>query len=294
MTADARLVEAHLSRLTLAGYRPSTLRARGVVLRGFGQALAPRALTDATRLDVEAFLGRGLAPASRRCYQDHLKGFYAWAAEEGYVPVSPVARIPPVRVPNNVPRPISEEQLLTALAAADVRMRAWLVLMALGGLRCIEVAHLRPRDLQRSGDRTLLYLRECKGGGDAHVPAHPLILRALDEVPIRDDLWWTVTPSTMSTSVGRFLRSVGVDATAHQLRHFAGTSWYRASGHDLLATAALLRHKNVKTTQVYAQLDPTRTSAVVHAVGLKGLHDDSPPPPAAARPALRLVREDAS
>lgn len=159
----------------------------------------------------------------------------------------------------------------------------------------MKAAHLRPQDVIRSGDRTLLCLRECKGGGDAHVPAHPLILRALDDVPIRDDLWWTISPGTLSTVVGRFLRSVGGDASAHQLRHFAGISWYRASGRDLLATAALLRHHNVKTTQVYAQLDPTRTAEVINAVGLAGL-DVEPTPPATpasfARPALRLVREE--
>lgn len=233
--------------------------------------------------------------ASRRNYQDHVKGFFRWAIEEGYTDSNPAAKIPPVRVPTNMPRPVSEEDLLTALAAADARMRAWLVLMALGGLRCLEVAALRPQDIVRSGDRTLLYLRECKGGGDGYVPAHPLILRALDEVPVRNDLWWSITAGTLSARVGRFLRSVGVDGGAHQLRHFTGTSGYRASGHDLLATAALMRHTNVKTTMVYAQLDPTRTAEVVHAVGLAGLEEEpTPPPPAEApsRPVLRLVRED--
>ncbi len=78
----------------------------------------------------------------------------------------------------------------------------------------------------------------------------------------------------MSLIVGTHLKSCGVNASAHQLRHFAGTSWYRASGHDLLTTATLLRHANVQTTQRYAQLDPTRPTEVVNAV-----------------PALRLVED---
>jgi integrase/recombinase XerD len=292
---SAGLVEAYLSRLALAGFRPQTLKARKVCLSGFATSLAPRGLSEATRLDVEAYIGRDLKPATRRAYRDHLNSFYRWALEEEYVPVNPVAKLPPVRVPDNVPRPISEDDLLTALAGADARTRAWLVLMALGGLRCIEVAHLRPQDLVPGGAGTLLYLRECKGGGQAHVPAHPLILRALDDVPIRNGLWWSITPKNLSTTLNRYLRSVGLSATAHQLRHYAGTNWYRASGHDLLTTAALLRHRNVKTTMVYAALDPTRPAEVVNAVELPGVNAGTPAASAtpSGRPNLRAV-EDAS
>lgn len=55
----------------------------------------------------------------------------------------------------------------------------------------------------------------------------------------------------------------------HRLRHFAGTAFYKASGHDLLATARLLRHSKVDTTMIYAQLDPTRPTEVVNAVPLR-------------------------
>lgn len=46
------------------------------------------------------------------------------------------------------------------------------------------------------------------------------------------------------------------------------TSWYKASGHDLLTTARLLRHANVANTQIYALLDPTRPAQVVAGVHL--------------------------
>lgn len=71
----------------------------------------------------------------------------------------------------------------------------------------------------------LLHLRECKGGGTATVPAHPLILCALEEVPVRNGVWWDVTPGTLSAAVRRFRASVRINATALRLRHFAGTTW---------------------------------------------------------------------
>ena len=113
---------------------------------------------------------------------------------------------------------------------------------------------------------TLLFLRECKGGGQATMPAHPAVAEALAALPIRGGEWWECSPQHVSREVSTFLASCGIRATAHQLRHYAGSAWYRASGHDLLATAQLLRHANVATSQTYAQLDPTRPAQVVALV----------------------------
>lgn len=263
------LIDAHLNRLRLAGYRPSTLLARSTVLTAYQRSLADHhTLTTATRMEVEAFLARDLAPESRRAYRGHLRGFYRWAIEEGHVAGDPTDRLPTVRIPRAVPRPVPDQQLRKALDLAPPRMTAWLLLMALAGLRCIEVAALRPEDVSVTETGPLLYLRETKGGGSATVPAHSAVLAALVQLPARDGRWWEVTPRYVSTEVSGYLRSVGVDATAHRLRHYAGTAWYEASGHDLLTTARLLRHASVRTTQVYAEVSPTRPAQVVDLVPL--------------------------
>lgn len=260
---------AFLARLGMAGMRPKTIHARRQTLRAFGATLEPRGLLEANRYDVEAFLGRPLKPESRRTYRSALRSFYGWAVDEDLVQVDPTAKVPAIRVPRAMPRPVSSEDLDRLLANADRRMRAWLLLMALGGLRCIEVAHLRPADLMPAGTGTILHLRECKGGGSASVPAHPTVLEALAVLPIRDGLWWQVQPETVSSIVGRHFDVCGVQGGAHRLRHFAGTAFYRASGHDLLTTATLLRHANVQTSTIYAQLDPVRPAEVVNAVPLR-------------------------
>lgn len=257
---------SYLARLRLSGHRPATLRARSVTLKAFAANVAPRTLLEATREDMEAWLSRPLAPASRRSYRATLRSFYVWAVDEGMLTADPSARIPTIRVPRSLPRPIGSADLERALATADRRMRAWLLLMALGGLRCLEVAGLRPQDLLAVDGGHLLFLRDCKGGGTASVPAHPAIMEALAVLPIRDGAWWTVRSEQVGRLANQHLRLNGSQSSAHSLRHFAGTSWYRASGHDLLATATLLRHASVATTQVYAQLDPVRPTEVVNAV----------------------------
>lgn len=150
------------------------------------------------------------------------------------------------------------------------RCGVWLLLMAMQGLRCIEVAALRPQDVTVTDTGGVLFLRECKGGGTASMPAHASIIAALALLPQRDGLWWECSRQHVSRQVSVYLRSLGIDATGHRLRHYAGTSWLRASGHDLLTTARLLRHESVKTTQIYAELDPRRPAEVLgltHAPG---------------------------
>jgi integrase/recombinase XerC len=264
------LIESHLASLVLAGYSPRTLEARQHCLKAFARTIAPRDLAEATRADCETFLtSRPLKPESRRAYRSHLRGLYGWAYEEELIPANPMLRVPPVRVPKAGPRPISSADLVHALSRADARMFAWLALMSLAGLRCVEVAGLRPGDLQQTDDGAALHLRTCKGGGEAVQPAHPLIVEALGRLQIRDGAWWDCSPAHISRTVSVHLADCGIAATGHRLRHFAGSSWYRASGHDLLVTARLLRHRNVATSQIYVETDKTRPAEVVNAVQLQ-------------------------
>lgn len=262
------LIESYLSRLTLASYRPATVDLRRRVLVNFAATLAPRELADASRHDCEQFLARPLAPGSRRVYRSTLRHFYGWAVDEGLLGENPAGRIPPIRVRAGTPRPVSEPDLRRALARADTRTRAWLLLMSLAGLRCLEVAALRPRDLVSTDGGWLLMLVETKGGAPAVVPAHPAVVSGLSMLPVSAGMWWSCSSRHVGRVVAGHLRSCGVDATAHQLRHTAATAWLRASDHDLLTTATLMRHRSVQTTQVYAQLDPQRPAQVVSLVDL--------------------------
>lgn len=256
-----RTIDTYLTRLTLAGHRPTTIKIRRKTLTAFAKTVP--SLSHATRDQLEAFLARPLSPASRRAYAGTFRSFYRYLRDEGLREDDPTEKLPRFRVPAGVPRPVDDAELALALAQADRRMRCWILLMCLAGLRCMEVAGLTPRDLIHTERGYLLHLREQKGGGSGVVPAHPAIVEALSALPIRSGTWWNVSPLTVSTQVGAYLRSLGVDATAHRLRHSFGTSAYRASGHDLLTTAALLRHASVATTAVYAKIDPDRPGDAV-------------------------------
>lgn len=259
----------YLSRLTLAGYRPATVEARGRCLRAVAATVDN--LNTASREDLERYLARPLSQASRRAYSDHMRSFYGYLCEEGLREDDPTERLPRFRRVKGVPRPIGEADLRLALDAAEPRMYAWLLLMCMGGLRCMEVAGLRPKDLVTGQNGALLRLRETKGGKPATIPAHLSIVEALDKLPIHKGAWWTVSPHYVSTQVSIHLRGLGIDATAHQLRHHFGTHAYHMSGQDLLTTARLLRHSDVSTTQGYAAIEPTRPAEVVSLMALPAL-----------------------
>jgi len=252
----------------MIGYRPMTIHARTQVLRNFARWMQPQGLMDATRADVEAFLARPLAAQSRRAYRGHILGYYAWLVDEGHLTENPAARVPTIRVKRGTPRPIATGDLVRAIDTADPVTHAQLLLMALAGLRACEVARLRPQDIIE-GAEPILYLRERKGGHAGSVPAHPLILEALRALPIQPSgLWWSPSSRCVQRRVSDHLRAVGAPGGGHQLRHFAGTTWYRESGHDLLVTALLLGHKSVVSAQIYTELDPSRPAEVVRRVAL--------------------------
>ena len=250
------LVNAYANHLTLAGYRPTTISSRRKVLTAYENSLQGTPLHSATRLHVEAFLARDLAPESRRAYRSHLRAFYAWAVDEGYAQADPTEKVPPIRVTRGLPRPMTDRDFRRALDTATPRMRAWLLLMALAGLRCMEVSALRPEDIQMGNGGAVLFLRECKGGGQAVVPVppgdqpSPVAPAGPQRRALVDDQPRAAQPDREHAPTSERDR-----LDEPRLRHRAATCWFEESGHDLLLTSELMRHASVQTTQIYTKLD---------------------------------------
>lgn len=105
------------------------------------------------------------------------------------------------------------------------------------------------------------------------IPLHPTLdgrlaamRRSTGHVVVRPLSGRPYRPRDLSTEVSRVLRAMGIDATAHQLRHSFGTEAARASGGDLLAVASLMGHRTTRTTLGYARLAGGRGADVVQAM----------------------------
>lgn len=225
-------------------------------------------------------LGRH-APATRRCYLCHAKGFTAWLTKGGHIAVDPLAEVRRLRRPRTVPRALPGRQVAAILAACpDRRARAIVELMLWSGLRRAEVAALHVDDVDR-GEGTVRV--SGKGGHERIVPLPPPAAAAvgayLGEYPPprpRCPLFRSyqhpgsgITPTWVGTIVSEVMSAAGVHLaphdgrTPHALRHTAATDTLRA-GANLADVQALLGHASLSTTAVYLKAD---FGSLVRAMG---------------------------
>lgn len=246
-------------------------------------------LLGLTGEDIERWLDdTKVTRATRNTYLGSLSGFYRWAVRRGALDHSPCDDILRIRTPRGLPRPIRPDDLDRALAAADPKMRAWLSLMAFGGLRCAEVAGLDVDDLLWHLEPPMVHLRPPqtagtagpKGGNQRLIPlarttedaivaygiprAGPLFRRAGSSEP--------VSPGYVSKTVNAHLDDLGIHATAHQLRHYFGTAVYLET-RDLRAVQELLGHSSPDTTAIYASYSSSEAAAVVRGLSVSAGSD---------------------
>lgn len=72
-------------------------------------------------------------------------------------------------------------------------------------------------------------------------------------------------PYTVGIAISRYLKELGIDATAHQLRHWFATEVY-AHGHDIRVTQELLGHSDPSTTAGYVAYSHIDAGAAVRSL----------------------------
>jgi integrase/recombinase XerD len=215
---------------------------------------------DTERESIEAWLdSRNLSPKSRAVWLSHLNCFWGFCLEHDHLSTNPVSKIRPPKLRRKLPRPMPDSDLQKALRYATPLLRAWLLLGALEGLRCQEIAGLRRDDVLVS--EGLLRVVEAKGGDEGMLPLHPDVLEALETLgmPDRGPLFLDrfgrqISPGRVSHLLGDHLRGLGISSTPHSLRHFFGSEVMRAT-HDIRTTQELMRHKDISSTAIYTAFD---------------------------------------
>lgn len=251
-----------------AGHLRSSIQQTTGIVRAFDRYL-DRPLLSATKDDVNAWLdSRPISAKTRYNNLSALSGFFRWAISEGLCEENPCDRIRRPKLRRYLPRPVASSDLEVALRAATPRMRAWLLLGAMEGLRCMEISNLDVQDVHRESDPPVLVVRG-KGEKERVVPLHPLVQMAVDDAcshrpgPLFvSRTGRRFTPHGVSNLINRYLRGLGITATAHQLRHRFATDVYRLS-RDIRITQELLGHASPATTAVYAAWSPKESAAVV-------------------------------
>ena len=223
----------------------------------------------ATREQVEAWWDTRahLSPGTRHNDLAHLRTFYRWCQRWEHRADDPTPRLDSPRVDRGLPRPMTRDDLHTALDELyrpDIRRAV--CLGAYAGLRVSEAAALdwSNVDLENMQIRVL----NSKGNKSRRVPISPALLDALlpntgGNVVSGCDVPYST--ERLMRRVHRAFRNLGIDCTFHQLRHRYGTIAYEATG-DLLAVARLLGHANINTTQIYVKTREDVARSIAMAV----------------------------
>lgn len=257
------------------GLRPATITTRRRILWSLERLVSP--IEQATSDQIDEWLDSlRLSDRSRYTYLSAVASFFEFAVRRGVVETNPTVTIPRPRLPRLVPRPASPADVEHAITSAEPMMRAWLCLAAYMGLRCMEIAKLRREDILEDRDPPLLVIADGKGGRQDVLTLNMQAELALrghglprnGPVFVRGD-GRPFTPATVSRYSGRFLRSVGINATMHQLRHLFGTTmWQRTK--DLRVTQEALRHADPRTTAGYTAFDRELASKTIRNLRLNG------------------------
>lgn len=260
MTNTQLLASFDLNQVRRGNLRTS-IDTRQIRINAFMRWLVDdEAILTASASAIETFLdGRNIGSRTRYCWLSHLHAFYVWATNEGLCSLDPTARIIRPRMRRSLPRPALTPDLVRALEAGNAQQRCWVLLAAFQGLRCQEIAGLRREDvLELEG---ILRVVHGKGGVERIMGLNPQVLAALQDLPMPRMGWLfkrpkggPYTPTEVSVEFNAFLRDIGVNAVAHQLRHWFGTHLY-AKTRDLRLVQESMGHQSPTTTTIYVAFD---------------------------------------
>jgi integrase/recombinase XerD len=243
------------------------------------------ASADNLRQLVKMWEAERLALRTRARRLSTLRQFMSWLVADGYRLDNPAQFMDAPKLPESLPKSLSEEEIIELLAATaklhapdNLRMAAALELLYAGGLRISELLALKIQDISPS--KTALMITG-KGGKERLVPITDFALKLCadwlewrdDDGPVlhSDQLFASREKQITRQSFSLLLKKIAVLAnidtarvSPHKLRHSFATHMLNR-GADLRTLQALLGHADIATTQIYTRTRPDRLKGLVGA-----------------------------
>jgi integrase/recombinase XerD len=282
----SEVAHRYLDQVTVS-LRPSTLKSIERDLRGFGHFLAQahpeiHCLDQLTRAHVEAYKARlqhdpavvehRLARSSIRNTLINLRCFFTRITEWGYADVPnrplifdadlPIADRP---LPRFLDDPAATKLARAGRAEPDPFARLVVELLARTGMRKGELLALTIDAVVQIGSAYWLRIPLGKLHTDRYIPLHPDLKALLDDwiaqrpSGLRSNRLFLergrpVNPGRVDRALAHVAAAAGIGhVTPHQLRHTLATQAINR-GMSLDAIAALLGHKTLAMTMVYARI----------------------------------------
>lgn len=264
-------LHAYLRYMRRRRYSRETIWARRAVARDWLGHIGDDWAT-ATFEDVEDWIGGlDVCAATARNRLTNLRAFYRWALRQGLVTADPCRLVDRWPVPQRLPRPARDDQIVAVLGEVDARVGAMVTLMACAGLRCCEVSRLDWSDVDLERGRLTV---NGKRSRQRMIDVSDDVVRAVAGLDgVEGPMFCGVkggrlSAERVSQTVCRAFHSAGFATTAHQLRHRCATTALAMPDADLLAVRDLLGHSSVATTQIYTAITPGRVASISRAMHL--------------------------
>lgn len=212
-----------------------------------------------------------LKRASMAAALTHLNCYCEWLMRHGHRSDNPASQLArPRHAYSKNPRPMSEQDIAKAIEHADPMMGAWVSLGAFCGLRCMEIASVSRSDIETTDPARLTIRGKGEKVRKVRLPANLYAMLTAPPFPERGPLWRDVegpyTAAKVSRLINNYLRGIGIDATAHTLRHRFGTELYRAT-RDVVAVQEAMGHGSIETTMCYVRaVGDSRTDDAIEAI----------------------------
>lgn len=277
---NRELLNAFGRYLAIRNYARSTRHAYQARLREFLRFLGSGSVLNADRSDVRRFFGElradGASPHAIYSHRSGLRTFYRFLGWAGIAHSSPAQFIEIPKLPQRLPRCLSEPEVERLLAAANSpRDKAILELAYASGLRLAELASLRIEEMRL--DAGTLMVRRGKRNRDRLAMAGSKAVEALrcylgGRARGRVFLNFDGEPlgkQRIAKIVRETGRRAGIDVHTHLLRHAFATHQMNR-GADIRYVQELLGHKRISTTTIYTNLaiaDLARVHAKCHPRG---------------------------
>lgn len=252
------LFKCHLQ----SNHKQRTIESYRLLLDKFSALYAGRKMDEVSPDEIFHFLetlSGNLSKATRRLRYAQLKAFYNFIIDRCSLnwrnPCNTALLSKSFRAPKQHPRKILERETVDEMIYNTKRLRDRLILelQARCGLRIGELLKIKAADVS---DRTIT-LWEPKSGKEAEMAYMPEnVSRKLAEyIRVKalqpEDRVFPICYSTARSLVKRLGAKLNVQISPHDLRRFSATYASRNGVPLEVVSKVILRHQDLKTTQVY-------------------------------------------
>jgi integrase/recombinase XerD len=245
-----------------SNHRKRTAESYRFLLAHFGALYADRPIDTIRPEEIYDFLERvtmSLAKSTRRLRYAQLKAFFNFVIEKCRPDLKNPCGVPLLaktfRIPKRSPKVILDKEIVDEMiySTQNGRNRLMLELQARCGLRIGELLNIRASDIS---ERKIV-ITQSKSGKEAETAfmSEQIAKRLKEYVKDKDlsaeDRLFPVCYSTARTFIKNLGKRLNLTISPHDLRRYSATHASRNGVPLEIISKVILRHQDLKTTQVY-------------------------------------------